>query len=211
MMRLQAALLIMAVILASSLANGCGPRAGPVAASPPEKPDNLQGMALSSSQASPTQATPGDTATAAGERAAEKPGQDKASAMEKRIKELVDRERVSRGLKPLAWNEALGVLARAHSEDMVKRDFFDHTNPDGLEPQDRLKKAGIACRASAENIATNQGYEDAAAEAVKSWMGSEGHRANILDTRGYGFNETGTGIAQAPDGTWYFTQLFIKK
>ena len=34
-------------------------------------------------------------------------------------------------------------VARAHSADMRDRDFFDHVNPDGLDPFDRAERAGL--------------------------------------------------------------------
>ncbi|HYE02508.1 MAG TPA: hypothetical protein VD963_04660, partial [Phycisphaerales bacterium] len=38
--------------------------------------------------------------------------------------------------EPLALNQYLTLAARAHSLDMAQRDFFDHINPDGLDPTD---------------------------------------------------------------------------
>jgi len=35
---------------------------------------------------------------------------------------------------------------------MAKRNFFSHTNPDGLEPQDRITAAGCQWSACTENI-----------------------------------------------------------
>src|SRR5262245_27110890 len=44
--------------------------------------------------------------------------------------------------EPLALNEMLTRAARAHSLDMAQRDFFDHVNPDGLDPTDRANAQG---------------------------------------------------------------------
>lgn len=47
------------------------------------------------------------------------------------------------GLVALYLDVALNGLAQGHSNDMVKRNFFDHINPDGLGPQQRATAAGF--------------------------------------------------------------------
>lgn len=89
---------------------------------------------------------------------------------------LVNAHRVSVGCEPLMWHFAVAEVARAHSQDMVDRDFFAHTNPDGESPFDRLTAAGIAYSRAAENIAF--GYSTAEA-VLEGWLDSPGHRANI--------------------------------
>jgi len=147
-------------------------------------------------------ATPNPTATATGDPA--------IIAMENQVKTLVDNQRALYGKPALTWNETLRTVARNHSQDMITRNFFSHTNPDGLDPGDRVTKAGITYSAVAENIAQNMGYADPGQQAVDGWMNSEGHRNNILDASNYGFTQTGVGIAKKSDGTYYFTQVFIK-
>ena len=57
-----------------------------------------------------------------------------------------------------------------------------------------------------ENIAFTRGYADAASFAVDRWMESAGHRENLLDKR---WNQSAIGVAILPDGTYYFTQVFL--
>lgn len=129
-------------------------------------------------------------------------------AVEDLVHVLVNAERMSYGTDPLIHDQALRLVARAHSEDMVRRDFFSHTNPDGLSPYDRLREASIEFASAAENIAWNRGYADPAETAVTGWMNSDGHRRNILDA---GFTHGGLGAAQNDlDGAWFFTQLFMR-
>jgi len=90
--------------------------------------------------------------------------------------ELVNDHRVSVGCEPLVWRPDVAEVARAHSQDMVERDFFAHTNPDGASPFDRLRLAGIDYSRAAENIA--YGYRTAE-NVLDGWLGSPGHRANI--------------------------------
>ncbi|MFW3169933.1 CAP domain-containing protein [Geodermatophilus sp. CPCC 206100] len=113
---------------------------------------------------------------------------------------LVNQERAAAGCAPLVADGALAAVARAHSADMRDRDFFSHTNPEGLSPFDRAEEAGLSY-SRAENIA--YGQRDAAA-VMSSWMESSGHRANILDCS---LGKLGVGVAEGPGGPWW-TQLF---
>jgi uncharacterized protein YkwD len=113
---------------------------------------------------------------------------------------LVNQERAGAGCAPVVADGGLAGVARAHSADMRDRDFFSHTNLEGLSPFDRAEKAGIS-HSRAENIA--YGQRDAAA-VMEAWMNSAGHRANILDCS---LRTLGVGVAEGPGGPWW-TQLF---
>ena len=127
------------------------------------------------------------------------------SAMEEEVLRLVNEERTKRGLGALKRASDLDALARAHSADMINRHFFDHNNPDGQSPFDRMRAAGISYRAAAENIASGQ----RSAEAVmNAWMNSSGHRANILNAT---YTEIGIGAVKSSGGTIYWTQEFVKR
>jgi uncharacterized protein YkwD len=95
---------------------------------------------------------------------------------------------------------------------MVDRDYFSHTNPDGEQPWDRYDDvADETCRASGENIAQNWvGYGASTNEAVANaivdmWMGSSGHRQNILSSS---YSEEGLGVYITEEGAVYATQNF---
>lgn len=125
--------------------------------------------------------------------------------IEQEVLRLVNEVRSQNGLTALSWADDIAEVARAHSKDMISRNFFSHKNPDGLSPFDRLKNAGITYRAAAENIA----YGQKNAEAVmNSWMNSSGHRANILNSR---VKEIGIGAAKNAKGTIYWTQMFAAR
>ncbi|MET9731950.1 CAP domain-containing protein [Streptomyces sp. NPDC006458] len=115
---------------------------------------------------------------------------------------LTNRERASAGLPPLATDPLLTRAAQAHSADMVARDFYSHTSPDGSGPRDRAAAAGAVRRSTGENIACGQRSE---AEVVTGWMNSPGHRANILRA---GFTHIGIGFAGGGRAGTYWTQLF---
>lgn len=119
--------------------------------------------------------------------------------MEARVTELAN---AARGAgSPLQCDDLLTRVARAHSEDMCRRRFFDHTNPDRQAPWDRVQAAGGDFGYAGENIA--QGY--ATAEAThQGWMNSPGHRANLLNGN---FRRVGVGFAPC-NGQNYWTQVF---
>lgn len=126
---------------------------------------------------------------------------DDAEILEKQVFELVNDVRAERGLPPFQWDEKLARSARKHSQDMVDRSFFSHTNPDGESPFDRMREAGISYRAAAENIAAGQ---PDAASVLDSWMNSPGHKQNILGNYRY----LGVGVAFGGDHRVYYTQNF---
>jgi uncharacterized protein YkwD len=105
---------------------------------------------------------------------------------------------------PLAIDPVLRSAARLHSTDMAERGFFDHDNPDGRTPFDRIREAGWDGCAMGENIA--EGYETPA-EVVDGWLRSPGHCANIrtelFDSIGVGFVEA---AERSPATLW--TQAF---
>ncbi len=63
-------------------------------------------------------------------------------AVEKMVHEVVNRERLKRKIRQLAWNDQVAGIARAHSEDMATRDFFSHLNPEGEDPTARAVRQG---------------------------------------------------------------------
>jgi len=98
-------------------------------------------------------------------------------AVEQEVLDLTNAQRASHGCSALAVDTRLMTAARAHAADMVARDYFSHTSPDGSGPTERGNAAGYTGGVG-ENIAV--GYPSAQA-VMDGWMNSEGHRANILN------------------------------
>ncbi|MFJ3307136.1 CAP domain-containing protein [Streptomyces sp. NPDC086549] len=115
---------------------------------------------------------------------------------------LTNAERRGAGLPPLTADPLLTAAAQAHSADMVARDFYSHTSPEGSRPWDRAAAAGSARRTIGENIACGQRTP---AEVVDDWMNSPGHRANILKPA---FTHIGVGFGGGGRAGTYWTQLF---
>lgn len=137
------------------------------------------------------------------------PSLDDATAIERRAFQQTNQARVENGLAPLAWDSELYRMARAHSEQMARLEFFSHESPDGLQLKERARANGILhFRVIGENIAYNKGYDDPGAFAVERWMISSGHRANILHV---GFRASAIGSYVSADGSVYLTQVFIAR
>ncbi len=116
---------------------------------------------------------------------------------------LINKQRARRGLRKLRINARLSAAAERHTTDMVKRGYFGHTSRSGSDVVDRLKRTGYMRGARAwtvgENLAWGSGKRSTPREIVAAWMGSPGHRANILQRR---FREIGIGVAfKAPQNT----------
>ncbi|MEV7187743.1 CAP domain-containing protein [Kitasatospora sp. NPDC093102] len=113
---------------------------------------------------------------------------------------LVNEHRRRAGLGPLRTDDRLRASARAHSADMARRGYFDHTDPDGGNPPDRMRAAGYPDPA-AENLARGQRSPH---EVVQAWMNSPGHRKNIMKPE---VTTLGVGIHLGDGGPWW-TQHF---
>jgi uncharacterized protein YkwD len=113
--------------------------------------------------------------------------------LEAQMLELVNKERIKAGVKPLKADPELTPVARAHSADMFARGYFAHVNPDGKDPFDRMKAAHVRFSAAGENLALAQTLSI----AHTNLMNSPGHRANILNPA---FGRLGIGVL---DGGFY--------
>ena len=111
---------------------------------------------------------------------------------------LVNEQRRQAGLAPLRDNPKLDGVARAHSHDMVRRDYFDHTAPGPVTFDRRIRRSGYLARAASYDLGENLGEgtrSSATPESiVGAWMRSPEHRANILTAD---FRDSGIGVAAA--------------
>jgi uncharacterized protein YkwD len=109
------------------------------------------------------------------------------------------------GQVPLEMDDVLRQAARAMSQDMAERDFFDHVDPDGRDPEDRLQEAGFGGEYPwGENIAWGQPDP---ATVVQGWIDSPPHCENMLWPA---FRTIGVGYYALPEeqnGHWW-TQEF---
>lgn len=113
---------------------------------------------------------------------------------------LINRERSKQGLRALRSNGKLALAARRHSSDMARNDYFGHDSRDGSRFSARIARTGWMKGRSGwtvgENLAWGSGNLATPRAIVRAWMGSPGHRRNILQPR---FRLIGIGIvAGAP-------------
>jgi uncharacterized protein YkwD len=100
----------------------------------------------------------------------------------------------------LVCDAILSLVARARAKDMALRDYFSHTNPDGLGPNSLVRQAGYRLpswypsKADANNIESiAAGYRTPAA-AWQGWMSSSGHRTHLLGTHNFYAGQTAVGV-----------------
>lgn len=119
-----------------------------------------------------------------------------------------NRARTDAGLLALSWDPDLAAVAQRHADDMGERRYFAHDSPEGEGLAERMVRARYRCEivlpsgrllTGAENLAMipwapsvvirKDGSRGAAEvrdaaevarEAVRGWLDSPGHRANLL-------------------------------
>ena len=118
------------------------------------------------------------------------------NAEEKRVLDLHNRARKKRGLKRLCVNPILTQAARAHTQEMLAKDYTSHNSFNGETVKERLERYGYtfdgySYYAYGENIAWGCGSYGAPDSIFRWWMHSSGHRSNILKKS---FREVGIGV-----------------
>lgn len=114
---------------------------------------------------------------------------------------LHNKIRRNHDLKAFCVHPALQKAARAHSKDMIRRDYFSHDTKGRYTFDRRLKKFGYTPKGyryytTGENIAYGSGSYASPRSRMDAWMKSRGHRQNILNRK---FREIGVGTYT---GTW---------
>lgn len=120
---------------------------------------------------------------------------------EKRMLELVNRERNNRNLASVEPDTKLTEVGRKHCLDMFKRSYFSHYTPEGKSPFDRMKEAGIFYTFAGENLA----YAPSVDIAHQGLMNSPGHKENILRAE---FGHLGVGVIDGGFSGKMFCQEF---
>ena len=117
------------------------------------------------------------------------------------IVRLVNEERTKNGLDVLVLDEDMTIAASVRAQE--QKSLFSHTRPDGRDAFSIFDDLQIARTYRGENLA--YGGSSAGPGAIMNlWMGSEGHRENILQGR---FTQIGVGYYES-GGYGYWCQLF---
>lgn len=126
----------------------------------------------------------------------------------------------------LAWNDTLAKVAQEKAEDMAKRDYFDHVDPDGNGINIRILKAGYKMPEAWTNKKSNNFFESIAAgkkgikESIVQLLydsgamphTAAGHRVHLLGMNDFYSNLKDIGIGHADGGKWgSYTVVVIAK
>ncbi len=103
---------------------------------------------------------------------------------------LTNEKRIQNGLAPLKQNSTLSAAAQAKGIDMLNKNYWAHTAPDGTQPWKFFVDFGYKYRYAGENLARDFSN---ASSAVDAWMASPSHRSNILSSK---YKEIGIGIVE---------------
>ena len=126
--------------------------------------------------------------------------------LESRLQLAVNDFRREQHLIALERRPELDAVARAHSEDMVQRSFFAHASPEGDTWVERLAHAQVTGFSMAGENVGQTSRTDPNREILEGWEHSPAHRENLMSRP---MNATGVGIAHAPDGRLFYTQLYL--
>ena len=117
------------------------------------------------------------------------------STAEKRVYELQNKARARHGLKALCVHPILTQAARAHTKEMLDKDYISHNSYNGETIKERLERFGYTLDGYSyygigENIGWGCGSNGDPDHIFKLWMHSSGHRHNILKKE---FRQVGIG------------------
>jgi uncharacterized protein YkwD len=132
---------------------------------------------------------------------------------EQQVLDLVNLERANRSLPPYKRVTELDNAARYHSADLGQDNYWSHDTKDRVNGNLVLvcntwaRISQYYTGAMGENIA---GGYSTPQDVMDGWMGSDGHRANILSTNNW---EIGVGYANQSGSDYYhyWTQDFGKR
>ena len=132
-------------------------------------------------------------------------------AYEEEVIKETNRQRIANGLLPLATYEPLNKAADTRVKELLELEKIAHQRPNGDYYNTVFQEFGVDSSKyyTGENIAAGAAYATPKS-AVNGWMGSTGHRANILYSY---FNLIGVGYYSTSDSSStygdYWIQLFM--
>ena len=138
-------------------------------------------------------------------------------AVEKSIIAHTNEEREKRGLSRLQPKRNMNRAARSHSQHMAKVGRFAHEGIGDGTPATRAYEYQCGTDLWSENICRLGPWSreqlryfkitewEIGKRSVASWMGSQGHRRNLLNPK---WEAMGAGVGISRNGTIYTTQTF---
>jgi uncharacterized protein YkwD len=130
------------------------------------------------------------------------------SDLEQAMVDAINRERESQGLDPVVVDPVLMKLARGHAQDMIKRNYFSHTTPEGKTYKMRLKEEGIDLNWTGENFYATTSPEGRVVAVTMEWlMGDPSHAKNVLNAD---YRKVGVGVVKNASGLYMTVQDFTE-
>ena len=123
----------------------------------------------------------------------------------KKTVDLVNIERQSKGLLPLAFDEELSQVALIKANDLAINGYWEHSSPLYGSPWEMAANFDYTYKSFGENIARTYKTPE---EVVVAWMDSEGHRLNILKDN---YTKLGVGVTKDKNGNLYWVHMFASK
>lgn len=111
------------------------------------------------------------------------------TALEAELLDMIQVKRTEAGLPLLSIDSNLVSTARNHSEDMIRKNYFDYNSPDGTTPFARIAERGKTFFTASEVIAQQRGD---VVNIYPEWMRTVGKKNNIVDET---MQEVGVGVA----------------
>ncbi len=149
---------------------------------------------------------------------------EKINAVVQLIQRGINHERAARNLPQLVFDARLAEIAQTRSNDMIRREYFSHQDPErgSVAFQDLIRSSQVRFMFAGENIAeiknqgslvpagltvySRYGASEIADQFVTGWINSAEHRENIVNPH---FRKTGIALGVAVDGTRIVaTQIF---
>ena len=108
---------------------------------------------------------------------------------------------------PLSWDSQLLSAAASHSQDMARRNYFDHRSPEGVMVSQRASASRYKWKSVGENIA---GGDTSVNTVVNGWLDSPTHCENMMDG---GYQDIAVACVQQPGTQWgtYWTMVLGRK
>lgn len=117
---------------------------------------------------------------------------------------LINQERLANNLSSLDVDPTLAKMAKEHSRDMVKDNYFSHTSPASGDILKRIQSTGLdGWVVAGENIAGASSVDT----AFDALMKSKGHRDNLLNPD---YTHVGVGIVNGGKYGKTITQEFAQ-
>lgn len=128
------------------------------------------------------------------------------SLNKERVIEETNIVRVKNKLPELKESKLLDVAAKKKLEDIFEKQYFEHVSPDGTGIEKVSQDAGYEYVLIGENLAMGTFKNEKT--LVDAWMGSFGHRKNILKSN---YTEIGVAVASGVfkgENVWVAVQHF---